>query len=133
MFLPAFLDFMIYEGKLLYFLDCMMPNHPDSIKIGYTRGQSEWMEMNSSLVWAHFIENQMLYSSDRQTINNFVGDKPFTTAFGNDSPPKTAAFIGWQIVREYMRRNKEVSLPQLLANNNSQEILTKSKYRPRRQ
>ncbi len=128
----SFIDFMIHEGKLLYFLDCMLPTTPDSLKIGYTREQMDWIIKNTGFVWSFFLENQMLYSSDRRAITKFLGDSPFTAPFGNNSPPKTAAYIGWQIVREYMRKNGQVSLPQLLANPNSQEILTKSGYRPKR-
>ncbi len=128
----SFIDFMIHEGKLLYFLDCMLPNTPDSLKIGYTTGQLDWIVNNSDLVWSFFIENQVLFSSDRQTIIKFMGEAPFTAQFGPTSPPKTAAFIGWQIVREYMRKNRDISLSQLVASSNSQEILTLSGYRPRR-
>jgi hypothetical protein len=127
----TFLDFMVYEGKALYFIDCLLPWVNDSLKIGYTGEQLKWFDQNSGLAWSFFLENEMLYSSDRQTIIKFIGEAPFTAPFGRSSPPRTAAFIGWQIVREYMRKNRQVTLPDLLSNTNSQEILKKSGYRPR--
>jgi len=127
----TFLDFMIFDGKLLYFLDCMLPLTHDTLKIEYSNEQLDWMKKNTGFVWSYFLENEMLFSSDRQTIIKFIGDAPFTAPFGRTSPPRTAAFIGWQIVREFMRRNPQTTLPELFAKTNSQEILSKSKFRPR--
>jgi len=126
-----FLDFMIYEGKLLYFLDCMLPDYPDSLKIGYTADQLSWMRENRGFVWSYYLENELLYSSDRQMISRFIGDAPFTTVFSGGSAPRTAAWIGWQIVREYMRRHPETSLQELLRHHDASFILTASRYRGR--
>ncbi len=125
-----FLDFMIYEGKVLYFLDCMLPQHHDTLKIAYNSEQFRWLKANLGRVWSYFIENEMLYSSDRQIIIKFIGDAPFTAPFTRNAPPRTAAFIGWQIVREYMKRNPELRLQDLLRENDSQKILNRSGFRP---
>jgi hypothetical protein len=125
------LDYMIHEGKLLYFMDCMIPGVIDSLKIGYTADQAKWMLQNRGMVWAYYLANDMLYSSDRQMINKFIGDAPFTSAFSRNSAPKTAAWIGWQIVREYMRRNSDISLPQLIKEPDAAKILHESRYRGR--
>lgn len=125
------LDFMIYEGKVLYFLDCMFPRKSDTLKMPYTTSQLHWMRNNAGPVWAYFIENDMVYSTDRQMINKFVGDAPFTAAFSENSAPRTAAWLGWQMVREYMRRHPEISLQKLLQETDSRKILAASRYRPR--
>lgn len=125
------LDYMVYEGKLLYFMDCLLPGLDDSFKIGYTAEQTAWMLHNRGMVWSYYLENDMLYSSDRQMINKFIGDAPFTSAFSRNSAPKTAAWIGWQIVREYMRRHPDISLSQLMAEQDSRKIIHESRYRGR--
>ncbi len=127
----TFLDYMIYEGKLLYFMDCMLPKQHDTLKIGYTGAQTLWMQQNRGLAWSYYLENDMLYSTDRQMINKFIGDAPFTAAFSRESAPRTAVWIGWQIVREYMRRNPDVTLPALLVEQDAQKILHESRYRGR--
>ena len=124
------LDFMIYEGKVLYFLDSTLPLTHDSLKIGFTGTQLHWMQQNLDRVWTFFIENELLFSNDRGVIRNFVGEAPFTTAFGNNSPPRTAAYIGWQIVRAFMQHNPDVTLSELLHIQDSQKILTRSRFRP---
>ncbi len=125
-----FLDFMIYEGKVLYFLDCMLPQHHDTLKIAYNNEQLRWLQANMGRVWSYFLENEMLYSSDRQIIIKFIGDAPFTAPFTRNAPPRTAAFIGWQIVREYMKKNQDLSLQDLFREHDSQKILNRSGFRP---
>lgn len=125
------LDYMVYEGKLLYFMDCMLPGLHDTLKIGYTAEQAAWMQQNRGMVWSYFLENDMLYSTDRQIVNKFVGDAPFTSAFSRNSAPRTAAWIGWQIVREYMRRHPDVSLSQLINEQDARKIIHESRYRGR--
>jgi hypothetical protein len=124
------LDFMIYEGKLLYFLDCMFPIHHDSLKIAYATDQLRWAERNQGHAWAYYIENELLYSTDRQVIQKFVGASPFTAPFSRESAPRMGVYNGWQIVRAYMRRNSDVDLRELMVSKDSREILNRANYRP---
>ncbi len=126
----TFLDYMIHEGKILYFLDLMLPNEQDSIKIAYTENQIKWMEANARLVWTYFIDNDMIYSKDRHKIKQFISDAPFTVVFGPGSAPRPGMWIGWQIVREYMKKNPEVTIQELLEEKNPREILNRASFRP---
>lgn len=125
-----FLDYMVYEGKILYFLDCMLPQHHDTLKMTYTAEQLNWLENNMGRAWSYFLENEMLYSSDRQIIIKFLGDAPFTAPFSRNAPPRTASYIGWQIVRKYMERNPDQGLGELFRENDAQKILNQSGFRP---
>ncbi len=125
------LDYMIAEGKLLYFMDCMLPDRADSLKIYYTTKQMEWAEANEGQSWTFLLNNELLYKTDRQLIQKMVGDAPFTSLFSSQSSPRMGAYNGWQIVREYMRRNEDVSLNELLfQKNDARQILQESRYRP---
>lgn len=122
------LDIMVSEGKVLYFLDQVMPRKADNIKIRYTEEQLEWMRRNESNVWAYFIQNNLLYEKDFSRYHNFVDEAPKTNAF-KDSAPRTTHYVGWQIVRQYMNNTKS-SIKDLFANTNSQQILQQSGYKP---
>ncbi|MEI6888075.1 MAG: hypothetical protein ACOYM0_00570 [Bacteroidales bacterium] len=126
----SLLDFMIEAGKRLYLMDVILPGTPNGIKIGYTPGQVNWITKNEAHIWASVIENHMLYSNDGRIIRVFTSDGPFTAEFSKDSPPLLGNWIGWQIVKQYMERNTEVSLEQLLKEKDSQKILAGSKYKP---
>ncbi len=38
------LDNMIHQGKLMYFVDAMLPDEKDSLKIGYTCSTNEMVQ-----------------------------------------------------------------------------------------
>ncbi len=124
------IDFMVYEGMKLYFLDCMIPHTHDTLKVRYTLPQEYWIEINQGHVWSYFIDNQLLFSTNRHKINSFITDAPFTAPFSKNSSPRAAVWIGWQIVREYMRRNRDVSLNELIVKTDAEKILNRSRYKP---
>lgn len=126
------LDRMIYEGKLLYFVDVTVPEYDDSLKIFYNGPQMYWAQTNEGNVWSFILEKKLLYTTDYKEINKFVGEGPFTSTFSKTSAPRIGQFIGWQIVRQYMKNNPNVTITQLLENPNSQEIMNKSKYKPQK-
>jgi gliding motility-associated lipoprotein GldB len=129
----SLLSKMIYNGKILYFMDNMLPSVPDSTKIGYTPKQIKWCDDFKSQVWGYFLEENLLYETDYEKIQKYLGEAPFTPGLGekNDAAPKLAIWTGWQIVRQYMDKNPNVTLPQLMADRDAQKILNGSKYRPK--
>lgn len=125
---------MIYNGKILYFLDQVLSeNVSDSLKIGYTSQQLAWSENFEGNIWGFFLENELLYQSDIQKIQTYLTDGPFTLGLGDkkSSAPKLGVWIGWQIVREYMSENPDVTLQQLMKETDAQKILNRSKYKPK--
>lgn len=131
--LPAnMLDKMIAEGKVLYLLDRFIPWVQDEYKIGYTKADLKWCMKNEPNMWAYFIENELLFTSDPLIINRFVNDGPFTAPFHRDSPARTALWMGWQIVRAYMNKKSGTDLNTLIQMNDSNAILQASAYRPGR-
>ena len=52
----SFLDHAIYRGKILYFLDQVLPDVPKYIKIRYTPEQLSWMKKNIKNVWGYLIQ-----------------------------------------------------------------------------
>jgi gliding motility-associated lipoprotein GldB len=124
------LDHMVHEGKMLYFMQAMMPSAHDSILIGYTSEQLQWCKKNETQMWTYLIEKEMLYSTKQMDVVRYINDGPQTSGFPAESPGRTGAWLGWQIIRKYMKRNPEITLANLMANNNYQEILNASAYLP---
>lgn len=123
---------MIYNGKVLYFMDQILPDAPDTLKIGYTNAQLKWCGDFKKQIWGYFLEENLLYETDAQKMQKYFGEAPFTPGLGekNESAPKLAVWTGWQIVRQYMDKHPEVTLAQLMADQDAQKILNESKYRP---
>ncbi|MEN2401603.1 gliding motility lipoprotein GldB [Flavobacterium sp. MC2016-06] len=124
---------MVFEGKQLYAKDLLLPDYSDADKMGYTPEQIKWCEANENYMWRYFIEKEMLYSDDPKLTTRFIAPAPFSKFFleiDNDSPGRVGAWIGWQMVRSYMKNNN-VTLPDLLKTE-AKEIFEKSKYKPKK-
>ena len=124
------LDRMVAGGKLLYFLDRVLPSTADSVKICYTEEKLNWAIEHEKSVWAFIIENDLLYSTDYQSQTKLIKDGPFTTGLSRQSPARLGIWIGWQIVSDFMKNNPGTSLQDLLHMTDSQELLHKSAYKP---
>jgi gliding motility-associated lipoprotein GldB len=124
---------MIYNGKILYLMDAVMPETSDTLKIGYTQRQLDWCDENEAGIWAYFLDNDLLFESDYLKIQKYLAEAPFTPGIGekSESAPKLGIWTGWQIVKKYMDKNPDVSLQQLMLESDSQKILSLSKYKPR--
>jgi len=127
------LEQMIYFGKQLVIKDLLLPDYKDDEKMGYTPEQVKWCQENESYMWRYFIESELLYSNDQKLNNRFINPAPFSKFYleiDNESPGRVGSWIGWQIVRSFMKNN-EVSLEELLKMN-AKEIFEKSKYKPKK-
>ncbi len=121
---------MIQEGKLMYFMDAILPAINDALKIGYTQKQLDFCEHNENKMWTFLAEHKLLFTTDRMSIKRFMDDGPYSPAFTEESPARTGIWLGWQIVRSYMKNNPEIKLADLLVNNDFQGILNQSGYQP---
>jgi len=124
------LSHMIHHGKLLYALDLLLPEVPDSIKIGYSSNEMRWVEENEKDMWFHFAENDLLYRKEAKQIQKYIGEGPFTPGFPEGSPGMAGRWIGWQIVRKYMEAKDPFDLNGLFKQSDAQKILHLSKYKP---
>lgn len=121
---------MVHMGRIYYFMDAMLPQLHDTLKIGYSEKQLNWCRINEYNMWAYFIQNKLLYTTDHMEINKFAGEGPFTAAFNKEAPSRVAHWLGWQIVKAYMEKNPKTSILQLMQEKDAQKILTGSKYKP---
>lgn len=128
-----FLDIIIEEGKKMYLIDMYLPIVSDALKIGYSEEKLDWVVLNESQLWKYFVANKLLYSTDDKLYSRFIANAPFSKFYidiDKDSPGRIGVWLGWQIVRSYMRNNN-VTLHQLLQTN-AEEIFKKSKYKPKK-
>ncbi len=128
----SMLDDMIYYGKSYQFVRMTNPQVPDSVITGYTAKQTEEVKANAEFLWAHFVEKDLFYEKSHLLKNKYLGESPFTHAISSECPGRIGRWLGWQIVRAYLKNNPDVSLSDLMKNTNTQEIFRKSNYRPQK-
>ena len=129
----SFIGKMIHQGKKMYLLDLYLPTISDKLKIGFLEKKLDWAVANEEDIWKYFIERKLLFSTDTKLNKRFLDNAPFSKFYlenDNQSPGRIGAWLGWQIVRSFMRNN-DVSLQQLLKINEL-DLYKKSRYKPRK-
>jgi hypothetical protein len=121
---------MIYNGKLLYFLEAMFPRMKEAQRLMYTDEELSYCYHFERDMWTSLIENNYLFSTDVFAIRKFTENAPFTSQFGQECPARVANWTGLQIVKSYVKNNK-VSLTELMEETDYQKILNLSEYNPR--
>jgi hypothetical protein len=120
---------ILYQGKIIYLMKELFPETSDTIIFGYTNKQLNWCKSNVNPMWTFLIEHKLLFSTDYMTINKLTNPAPFTTLFTTESPGKAVNWLGYQIIKSYMKSNN-VSFEALLKNKDFQSILEQSKFQP---
>jgi hypothetical protein len=121
---------MIHEGKLLYFVKCMLPETADELIFGFSEPQLKFCMNNEGMMWEYLIENNLLFNSEMLTKKKLTGEAPFTSYFSSESPGRAAAWQGFRIVESYMNKNRKVTLENLMKETDAQGILEKARYHP---
>lgn len=124
------LDNMLYRGKIMYILAVIMPQVEPNDLMGYTKFQWEWSRKYEQEIWNKMLDKSDIYSTDNLLIRKYLNEAPFTTPISQESPGRLGTWIAWQIVNSYMEKNKEITLVDLLKDNNYQKMLDNSGYKP---
>jgi hypothetical protein len=124
------LDYMLYEGKILYLLKVVLPDEPMENITALTTKGLKWCMDNEKNMWNSLMRLQHLYSSDRLIIAKYIEEAPKTAFFPDDSPGRAITWTGYRIIESYLEKNEKVMLPELLLNTDAQAILAGSVYHP---
>lgn len=122
---------MIHEGKLLYFVRCMIPDVEKNLIFGFNADQMKFCDNNEGQMWLYLIENNLLFSTEQIVRRKLTGEAPFTSYFSKESPGRAAVWIGFRIIESFMTKNRDVTLEELMMMTDCQLILEKAKYNPR--
>lgn len=120
---------MVYRGKILYATSTLLPDLPDSLLIGYTAAQWDWCKKYEHDMWMTMVGQRHLFSHDATLRAKYLNDAPFTKPFTQQSPGRAGAYVGWQIVKKYMRSHRQMSLRELMLRPDD-EIAREAKYDP---
>lgn len=123
-------DHMIYNGTKLVILDDVL-ELPDSIILEQPEEKVEWLENNEKELWSFYFKNNWFYSTDQYVIKRLVEPAPNSMALKmpQAAPGQTGNFLGWQIMKSYLKRFPETGIETILSTD-AQQILEASKYKP---
>lgn len=127
----SLLSEMIDIGKVMYFTGQLLPCTPDSLIMGYSPVEMKNVAENREIIWANFVENDLLYNTEENMKQKFLGERPSIYEISKNCPGRVGAYMGWEIVKAYMERNKNVTLQELLSETDHNKIFTRSRYKPK--
>ncbi len=119
----------VEKGKRLYLLQQFLPATNDTLLIGYTAKQLDWCKENERSIYNYFIQQNLLFEVDPALTQNFTTDGPSTQGMPEDSPGNIGAYLGWEIVKAYMKKNPAV-MPDRLMLLSNKKIFDESAYKP---
>jgi hypothetical protein len=117
------LDVMIYYGKILFVLKTILPERTDQDILSYAPNQLLWCQNNEFSFWTYLVDNKFLFTQNYKDISRFINDGPFTSGISQESPPRTGIWLGYEMVKQYVKKKNINSLQQLLEVQNAQEFL----------
>ena len=129
----TFLDELIYQGKKMYLKDLWLPKSEEYSRIGYTADELNWAEDNEFYIWQYFIENEILYDNNPKLYDRFIARGPFSRfnlELDSESPSSLGIYIGWKIVKSFMKNN-DIKLVDMLQSD-SQYIFKNAKFKPKK-
>ena len=125
----SLLEVMVALGKTEFLINAMFPQSKVQDRFAFNQNQIEWMENRERSFWKYLAEENYLFNTDFHEYKKFIEDRPFISSLERDSPGRAGIYIGYKIVREYMR-NTNTTLAELMNNKDYMMIYKLSKYNP---
>lgn len=123
---------MLYDGAVLWGVKHSLPDTPDSVLMGWSSSQQQWVDDNMAEVWQSLIERKLLFSTDPWVIDRISRTAPATSLISQECPGRIVGYIGMLIVDRFLEKNKQAEPSQMLdsAVYNSSTTLVKSGFAP---
>lgn len=115
---------MVYNGKLFYLTDILLPSVPDSLKFGFSAYQMAFCEAGELTLYEHLAERELMYSNKAREISKFVTKGPFNPQL--DLPGNSGSWLGYRMILSYvkqLRAQLKKSNPTLPAPKIDQQVL----------
>lgn len=124
------LDKMLAKGKMLYAVECFLPNKSLKDIIKYDDKGWKFCVENEQQIWSYFLNKDLLYDTKFEQYK-YINESPTTYGMPSNSPGRVGAWLGWQIVRAYMKEHPSTTLKELIDLKDGQKFLADSKYKPK--
>ena len=97
---------MIEIGKRQYILSQCLPNASDTLLFGYTSNQLKAIEESQGDIWTFVSSQNRLFSVDPSLTTAILTEAPYNDYFGEDIPGNVGKYIGYGIVKSWMKQQK---------------------------
>ena len=114
-------------GRLASCTKLALPKVSDECVLEMTKNNFDFLEKNIDHIWSFFVENDLLYNQECNTIRTYVGVGPFTRQLGEGYPGNVGGYLGYKIIKKYVLSNS-VNFRDLLEDFDSNKIFNSSNF-----
>lgn len=119
---------LIQQGIYFEMVQRFVPMAHDSLVMHYTTAELMWAEKYEQQVFKE-IAGQ-LFKQDMKLKQKLTQESPFTSGYAKDAAPRIGSYIGWQIVKSYLKKHPEVTLESLVQMSDLEKIYREAGYKP---
>ena len=105
---------MVHWGKVIYLTEAAFPKMDKNIIMRYSKEDYEWATDNEYSFWQYLVKEKMLFSENERDQMNFLSDAPFTAGLPEKGPDRLGQFMGWKMVKSFMKANPKMSLADMI-------------------
>lgn len=117
------LDQILHRGKIHWVVSQLLRTSTLEEEMGYTVEEGEWCRERRERIWNHLVESGQLHSTDPMLARTYLQPAECTYPLGVDSPGEVGVWLGLQIIDEYMAKNKNMTIADLLRETDYRSIL----------
>lgn len=124
------LEYIVFYGKVIYAAEAGLAPIADTSLLSYSTAQMTWCYEQENNIWKEIVSNDKLFSTKERDLLRFTSDGPFTSGFPQDGAPMVGVYIGWKMVADYMKKNPDTSLQDLMTKVPAKQVL--KAYKPKK-
>lgn len=117
------LDHILHRGKIHWVVYRIMEFKELYEELGYSEGEAAWCSKNREILWNFLIQSGHLHSTDPMLVRIYMQPASCTYPLGKESPMEVGVWLGMKIIDEYMEKNKDLRIADLLRDTDYKNIL----------
>lgn len=125
------LDVMLHRGKINYAVQMALDYSSPGKVIGYTSEEEQWCRKNMKAIWDYLLQSGQIYSTDPMVIRAYLRPAPASSFSDSECPAMVGSWLGSEIIHSYMKKNKKVTLEELMNMTDYPLILAESGFTPK--
>ena len=129
----SLLTAMINSGKKILFIHTILGKDEAYQAMNISVDKYDFLEKNEKNLWTIILNQRWLFDKSFELKRKLIEPSPFSsfgTSIDQQIPGQVGIWFGWRILQSYWLANPELTLSQILDNENVNLILQKSGYRP---
>jgi hypothetical protein len=120
---------MVHSGKVAFISAQLLQTEDYARVLNYSDADYKWCKDSAYDIWKFLLENDLFFNEDPMQINKLMNDGPFTPGMPSESPGGVGNWVGLQMVKEFMKKNSEISLKDLAEMQNDRIFLEYYKFK----